>query len=550
VTATTGPSMDEPRKRIGVIATQPVPDLQQLLTTLECVYPVRFEKARVAALSGVDAALVLDSACLVDAPRAIPRLVVAPPSSQRCTETTAVTLADDPRVQRPLRGRTIQEDAAAVELSLLPTRPQSVLADVGREAVWWQAGEANEYLYISAYPLPSMADGEALRDHLKPGRFMGMVPLLHFLDRVVGKRGWDRSPLRASFVIDDPNLHWPSYGYLDYLEMAAQADRHGYHVGLAMVPLDGWLTNRRAASVLKRNPSTLSVLMHGNDHRSDELVRIVDDQSAEAVIAQALRRTAAFERRSGVPVQRVMVPPHEVCSQSAMRAMFRLGLDGACIGQRYPWRGRSASSFDTWPLVKWHPTDMVGGLPILPRSSIAHPWDELIFRALLRQPLILYGHHGDFSQGLEVLAEAANYINGLGEVQWGSAGWIARQSFLTKRSEEALIVQMNSRRTTIEIPEDVTVLEVVTPSLSDDEPVRHLAYGANRASMVRGGYGWTSGSLQVAPGTQLDLTLEPSRFLDPALVDARCLTPWPLVRRTLVEGRDRLQPLSRKAPAR
>jgi len=37
-------------------------------------------------------------------------------------------------------------------------------------------------------------------------------------------------PLRACFVIDDPNLHWPSYGHLDYRRMAEHARRGGYHV--------------------------------------------------------------------------------------------------------------------------------------------------------------------------------------------------------------------------------------------------------------------------------------------------------------------------------
>ena len=561
MTATTDLAIDEPRKRIGMIATQAAPCLQRLLAPLESVFPVRFEDAPVDDLNGVDAALVLDPACLPDTPGGIPRLVV-PACRERRGEGAVVTLADDVRLQRPLRGRAIPEDAAAAELPLAPPRPESVLAASGRRPVWWQASEAHDYLCISAYPLPQTTAGEALRDHLKPGRFMGLLPLLHFLDRVVSGQNWEPPPLRASFVIDDPNLHWPSYGYLDYPEMVAHADRHGYHVGLAMVPLDGWLANRRAASLVKRNPSVLSLLMHGNDHRSGELVRLAGDRAANAVIAQALRRTASFERRSGVPVQRVMVPPHEVCSKSALRAMFRLGLDGACIGRRYPWRGRltsfaDASSLAKWrpadalPLAKWHPTDMVaGGLPIIPRYRIDQPWEDLVFRALLHQPLILFGHHGDFTQGLEVLAEAADYVNGLGEVQWGSVGWIARQSFLTKRSGEALVVQMHSRRVTVEIPEDVTVLEVGTPSLSDGEPARHLAYGADRASMVRDNYGWTSGSLHVVPGTRLNLTLAPDRSLDPALVDARRVTPWPLVRRALAEGRDRIQPLSRRIPAR
>ena len=71
--------------------------------------------------------------------------------------------------------------------------------------------------------------------------------------QVLGAEGWTLPPPRASFVIDDPNLHWPSYGYLDYRELVAHAPQHGYHVGLATVPLDGWLIDRRAAALVARN---------------------------------------------------------------------------------------------------------------------------------------------------------------------------------------------------------------------------------------------------------------------------------------------------------
>lgn len=152
MTATTDLAIDEPRKRIGMIVTQAVPCLQRLLAPLESVFPVRFEDAPVDDLNGVDAALVLDPACLPDTPGGIPRLVV-PPCRERRGEGAVVTLADDVRLQGPLRGRAIPEDAAAAELPLLPPRPESVLAASGRRPVWWQASEAHEPTSVSA-PTP------------------------------------------------------------------------------------------------------------------------------------------------------------------------------------------------------------------------------------------------------------------------------------------------------------------------------------------------------------------------------------------------------------
>jgi hypothetical protein len=536
------------RTRIGVVGMQRLPAVDRLLASLESIFPVRFEHVQTVGVDTFDAALIVGPASLSSAPSDVPRLMVAAPRRRARRERAVVALADEARVQRPLRGRAIREDDSAAEFTASPPS-RTVLASVGRKPVWWLARGAKEYLAISAYPLARLTGEQALRDHLKPGRFMGLLPVLHFLEAVVGPLGWRPSVLRASFVIDDPNLHWPSYSYLDFPDMVAHADRHGYHVGLAMVPLDGWMANRRAASLVKSNPSALSLMMHGNDHRARELGRLTDERAAVAVIAQALRRTAAFERRSGVSVQRVMVPPHEVCSKPALRAMFRLGLDGACIGQRYPWRTASGS-VDAWPLAKWHGADMVvGGMPILPRCPFDRPREDLAFRALLRQPLILYGHHGDLSGGLDLLAEAADYVNSLGDVQWGPLGWIAERNVLSRRRAEALIVQMHSRRAAVELPQDATLLEVTLPSLSEHEPARSLVCGSRRVQMTHDGREWTSGLIEVVPGTRLALELKPEHALDATRVASPRMTPWPLVRRTLVEGRDRVQPLSHRIRA-
>src|SRR5262249_48984385 len=78
------------------------------------------------------------------------------------------------------------------------------------------------------------------------------------------------------------------------------------------------------------------------------------------------------------------------------------------------------------PTAAWRTVDVVaGGLPLLLRSSFEHPREDLVLRAFLRQPLILYGHHDTFADGLDVLAEAAADVNRLGDVRWQSLGAIA-----------------------------------------------------------------------------------------------------------------------------
>ena len=119
--------------------------------------------------------------------------------------------------------------------------------------------------------LPNWANGQTLRDHLCPGSFMGLLPLLHFLGQLLGDQGWKLPAPRAAFVIDDPNLHWPSYGFLKYPQLAEHASRHGYHLAFATVPLDGWRVDARAVATMREHPAALSLLIHGNDHVAREL---------------------------------------------------------------------------------------------------------------------------------------------------------------------------------------------------------------------------------------------------------------------------------------
>ncbi|HEY3758588.1 MAG TPA: hypothetical protein VGL37_02415 [Solirubrobacteraceae bacterium] len=558
------------RKRIGVLAAETDPTLEPLLAALQQIYPVLFVQIDAGAMQGIDAAVVLDPGLLAETRRDIPRLVLAraarggsaPKGDAREGDVRAggaheggaaiatVVLLDDERLPRALRGRSIAEEAACGELESPPAAERAVLASVDRSAVWWQELAADAPLAFSAYPLMRLRAGEALREHLRAGRFMGLLPLVHFLGQVLGDAGWTLPPLRASFVIDDPNLHWPSYGFLAYRELAAHAGEHGYHVGLATIPLDGWLVNRRSAAIVRDNPATLSLLIHGNDHVARELGRLQDDREAQPAIAQALRRIVRLERRTGIAVQRVMAPPHGACSEAALRAMFRLGIEGACISRPYPWRdGLPAPT----PLAGWHPAELVaGGLPILPRYPLGHPRDDLALRALLGQPLILYGHHQDFADGLDLFAQAASAVNGLGDVQWGPLGWIARGNYATRQVHGTLHVEMHARRIALEVPADVQTLRVrmrepfggaAWQRLEASTGDARTAEASESFAMRFDGSAGVSEGRPVAAPASIELRLLADHPLDAALLAPPRPRPWPLLRRALVEGRDRLQPL-------
>jgi hypothetical protein len=558
------------RKRVAVIAAQ-ADGRPALLDWIERVFPVRFELDGSSDVRTADGALVLDPDRLAEAPEHLPRLVLAtavqsgdraahdspspaahvrPPSrlvqdgsSSRAVHDSSrshiVALANDRRLARPLRAHNISEQASRGEMTLRPQSARDVLAHIGETPIWWQSGDGQ--LHCSLYPLAELGAGQTLREHLRAGAFMGLLPLLHFLGELLGEESWSLPAPRAAFVIDDPNLHWTSYGFLKYRELAAHASRHGYHLAFATVPLDGWRSEPRAVALMREHRAALSLLIHGNDHVARELGGLDSDKQAEAAMAQALRRIAALERRCGLSVARVMAPPHGACSEAALRAMFRLGFEAACISRPYPWRDELPAPT---PLAGWHPAELVcGGIPVAPRQPLSAPREDLAFRALLGQPLILYGHHDDFADGLDLLAQAAADIDDLGEVRWGALGSVAGGAYATRRLADTLLVRMHARRVSVELPEGITALRVLAQEPLGGAGWQDVRHGGGVARMTfKDGTG-VSESLSVSASGKLDLELVANRPLDPAQVGAPRLKAWPLTRRLLVEGRDRLQPL-------
>ena len=130
-------------------------------------------------------------------------------------------------------------------------------------------------------------------------------------------------------------------------------------------------------------------------------------------LALGLRRVANFERRAGVHVDRVMAAPHERCSAVTTEAMLQLGFEALVIDRANPWRFRPEPEK---PVAGWELAELVsGGLPVIRREGLSVAREDLTLRAFLGQPLVLYGHHDDLSEGPEPLAAVAEEIDRLGE---------------------------------------------------------------------------------------------------------------------------------------
>ena len=533
---------DHGLKRLGVY-----PDLEALPASLASavsrLFPLRFESGKkISNAESLDAVLVLNGA-----PDSVPQgkpCFRFEPGERRplgSEESHRVRFGTSSVLDSRLRNRTLTHGKIESLQAVEPGEGDTVLARVDGEPVWVCRLEAGVRMDRVSLSLPALVNGDLPFEFLNDGNYLRLLPLLHFLRQVTAGSGWEPAPLRACFMFDDPNLHWRSYGFLDYPALVRRARQDGFHVALATVPLDVlWGAHRPTVQLFRENPEQLSLLIHGNDHTRAELGQ---ERSAEGhlqLAAQALRRVARFEGATGLSVGRVMAPPHGAYAKEGLGAMFNLGFEGACIS---PWSLRDWERSPAWP-----PTFglemaelMEGRFPVLPRFRLSESCETTaVIAAFLGRPIIPVGHHDSVSDGLDLLERIAGIIRSLGEVRWCGPESMLRSNFSTRREGATLWVRPYSARVRVEVPPAVTELRVAPPDSA--------SYRLATAALTDGaGEGGKNESIRVRPGDRLELIADGLGAMDFARVASPARSCWGLPRRVLCEVRDRLQPVVYKA---
>jgi hypothetical protein len=440
-----------------------------------------------------------------------------------------VLLAEHPAVDRRLRGLTLagQQPSAA----LAPSGAEEVLASgPGGGALWVRAGRVER---VAAAP-EELGEAEGLRDALHSEHALAAVAIVQFVRALTREADLTPPPLRAALLFDDPNLRRPTYGFIRYPELLRHADEHGYHASMAMIPLDAGRAHPDAVALFRERPDRLSLVFHGNNHESRELLAPADLPRGLAVCAQALRRMARFEAATGLGVDRVMTSPHGLCSRHTARALGALSYDGLCAVHPFPWMERPPAER---PLAGWEPATFVEGCAVLPRIPLDSPPTAIALRAFLDQPLILYGHHDDVAGGLDPLAEAR--VNALGDVRWMSLGQIAQSNYALRVDGATAVVRPYAGRLATTLAPEVTEVTVIAPEAGAGAFSGWSVPGPRAARAAIGE------PLAAGGGAGLELRLHTRWETDAATVPMPGRRPWPTLRRAGTEIRDRLAPLRR-----
>jgi hypothetical protein len=460
------------------------------------------------------------------------------PSARRTSST--ITFANRSEPDPLLRGRTITADDVAT-IRVLPRWLTGVVPVAFMEGLpFWATQDRSQcrHHYV-ALPPPELDDGEALFTHFSGQRVACLLPLVLFVRSLVEERGWEPPPLHATFMFDDPNLHWTSYGFIDYAEMVTHATAGNYHVSIATIPLDGWFVHPPTSAIFRDNRSRISLLYHGNDHVSRELGRFRSAEAVRRTLNQALTRISRMERRTGLDVARVMAPPHGACSEIAISEMARLGFEALCVS-RGSLRYQNPDA-DWTRTIGLRPCDMVAGLPIIPRFGLSKDsQNDILIAALLRQPIIPITHHQAVADGYGLLDETASFVNSLDDVAWCDMRTISRSLYFQQHDGRTLRVRMLSKCASIPVTRGATQIQVERPWLTDpaQEPLFWRTSTGDRW--------WRAVPQPDAIAVQPGLTIE---IASGAIAAAHCEalrtrlgSPAPVARRLLTEGRDRALP--------
>jgi hypothetical protein len=449
-------------------------------------------------------------------------------------EPSIVRFASSTAIHRSFRSTAIV-DASLKTFGALPHSPEP-FAQVDGQPVWSVEPKMGCQCHHVGVPLPLFAENDFFQAHFRASRWFAMVPLLHFLRHLLGPEGWKVAEPRATFIIDDPNFHHRTYGYLDFAELVKHAETHNYHATVATVPLDTWYFNPKVVALFRAHKQQISVMMHGVNHLVDELAREYRGEQALALLAVGLRRIAAFEAQSGVKVGRIMAAPHGAFKESMAEPMLRLGFEAGCV---------SIGSLTQWNVGKsWSPdlgipmAQALGrqAFPVFHRTNTNETGIRL--SAFLGHPVVIATHHHDYVCNFARIESLAKMVNEISSPRWMTVEDISRTNYLCSVENDVLCVTPYSRRLKIVFSRDINSIRLMASQFCPETTISLHQQPTKESLLVSGARLEYSVSNNV-----MELYVPPRNPVDYESVAPFPLGLWAVTRRLLAEGRDRAVPM-------
>jgi hypothetical protein len=464
-----------------------------------------------------------------------------------CDESKVIKFNQHPSIPDILQNIEISSDEAITLKGLPETMSgMSTIAAKAGSTIWAVQDISRHFQHYVTLSIPELEKDEPIFHYFNGNQFIALLPLLTFLQQLTDDSRWIPPPLQACFMFDDPNLHWPTYGFINFLEMARHADQHNYHSSFATIPFDAWYVHKQTANLFHKYRNRISLLMHGNDHITDELGRKTNIEERSRTLRQALSRIEKFEKCANVAVARVMAPPHGACSEETLNEMALLGYEGACISRgSLEHHNRNANWTRTMGMS---PSDIICGLPVIPRFRISSDCQNAILvAALLHQPIIPVGHHRDVADNMDLLADLSSFINSLGHVRWTNMTDISRANYAKFIDGDILHLKMYSKLIDVLIPDGINHIVVERPWLEEETKESLFIKTSSNQKNVQVD---VKQSIAVSPGQQIQVISSQNSQLQCNYDAINKFKFWPIMRRLITESRDRLAPKLRHIATR
>jgi hypothetical protein len=258
----------------------------------------------------------------------------------------------------------------------------------------------------------------------------------------------------------------------------------------------------------------------------------------------AAARLDRFERRFGVPVGRVMIPPHGWSTLAVHPALLATRFEAFCEAPRWWWDWPDATKARR---VSRSPTSLRGAAGDLevPVGKRRHSRRRLI-SAYLDQPIVWYWHHDDLADGHEVLAELAGCLRGLGRTEWLPLTRVSRTNarISVDEADANIRVRIFSRVCELPLPEGAE--RVVVEALGPLPTGSFSLCGGRETAVVERGAGWISEPVSVRDLDSLEIVAPGPATVAPSLQTVPAALLKAVARRAVVEARDRLHPVVRR----
>ena len=203
------------RAQIGVFPAGEFPRRQRLWQALSQLYPVDFVAIQEPQQRGCDAALVFGLERTQQIRSVNPGLRCVTFIQEKLTAVQSA--AADICFSRleflapSFRGRTLPDKTIDRIALVKPQAGDEIVAKKGGEILWIHRSEGGAAWDVVAVEPPEMANGEYLYQHFHRDSWVRLLPVMHLLREITADTAWTAPPLRAAFMFDDPNLHWPNY---------------------------------------------------------------------------------------------------------------------------------------------------------------------------------------------------------------------------------------------------------------------------------------------------------------------------------------------------